>query len=1015
MFRKSHAGHSVASMARAELRARPGRATTLGAGILVAALSFGLLSSETATSSAQVTSTVKHNFRAAYDILVRPKNAETAFEKEHGVVDDGFLSGLFGGITMKQYDETKSLSGVSLAAPVANVGYFLYQETILVPFPKSVSRSRPSVFKVGVDWDAHNGLSKYPGAPLYLYWTPGAINFVPSGDKYQPSPIGEENKLGTSQPLPVCRGWTESFPSASATGTTGGTGQGAAGTGTAAAGATAAAAVVGPYQESSQPNFDCAAKLVTLDRKSVDTNEPNVIDGEPSGELGAEVTFDIPVLVAGIDPKAEDTLVGLKNATASGSYLDEDAGLSAPGNVPGTNRPAQCARWSLSQSPDCDVRTYPVIASTNTYLDEAADLTVQQLKIPAGANLETQIASSRNAYSFITNLSGPIVAKLSVNPTTAWRHALTGFTSANGFTSNDGSGFSLAYWRPSPTDNHVTAAGTITPSTVANDPNVWSDDSTTKDVVGVSLAPPASDDTWYRSLTAYGASFAATTIDGKRTAVTPLPTLVGTFDPTKLRGFSPLSQVPLQTFYPPTVTAGNAGAKKALGGSALGPTSNIAGYLSQPPLLLTTIEGAIALDNGDGDSATVGPGLHAQAYQGASPAAPISTIQVRVKGVTGPNAASLDKIEAVASQIEQRTGLTVDVTAGSSPTTERVSLAPGKFGQPTLLVAQGWAKKGVAIGIARALASKNLALFLLVLTVCGLFVASATTASVRGRRREIAILGTLGWQARTVFSLILGEAALVGLVAGAVGCAVTCGLAVAGSLDIPAVRLGLVVPVAVALAVIAAAVPAGRAAKITPRAALRDPVRRSPHRRNVRRIRRLALVNVTQVPGRSALAVTTLTLGVGAFAFIVGVDLAFQGKVTGNLLGGIVSTDVRSVDIVTTALVVLLSAASVADVLSVSLRERSTELATLRAVGWTERSITSMAAHEGLVLGLTGSVLGAAAGLGTTALAGGKASSALAAAAIAVGVGCIVTMLVLAILLVRLPRPAPAQALGANE
>ena len=67
--------------------------------------------------------TVAANFRSAYDILVRPKGSATDLEREQGVVRPNFLSGQFGGITMKQYEQIKAISGVEVAAPIAMIGY----------------------------------------------------------------------------------------------------------------------------------------------------------------------------------------------------------------------------------------------------------------------------------------------------------------------------------------------------------------------------------------------------------------------------------------------------------------------------------------------------------------------------------------------------------------------------------------------------------------------------------------------------------------------------------------------------------------------------------------------------------------------------------------------------------------------------------------------------------------------------------------------------------------------------
>jgi putative ABC transport system permease protein len=966
---------SFVTFAVAELRARSGRALALGAGILVAAVCFGLLSSETATSNISVTSTVKKNFRAAYDILVRPKGAETAFEKAHGLVDDSFLSGLFGGITMAQYREIMSLPGVALAAPVANVGYFLVQTTTFVPFPDGLPRSNQAVYRVDINWDVHNGVASYPGGSFYLYYTNRQLTFSANNGA-----LGTEQAPGHVHPLAVC---SVSF----------GSGSGAP--------LAPGQPVANPYQASLEPMFACASPHIRTIGLGSDWLS-GIYNVTKDGQLGAEVTFDLPVLVAGVDPTAENELVGLKGAMVSGDYLSEGGGLSGPVSHVGFGG---------------KVREYPVLGSTQTYLDETARLTIRKLNIPSLDELPEKLASG-GAGNFLEHLSGPVIARTSLSPTSAWRSSLSNFDSGATATA-----FEDAYWRVSATGLRASLRGVLLPQTVRNDPRVWTDNSATSAVIGISLAPPGSNDTWYRRLTIFGSSGQLHVVNGQQTRVSPIPKLVGTFDPNRLRGFSPLSRVPLQTFYPPTVSAGNAAARKKIGSTPLGPTTNLGGYLSQPPLLLTTLNGAIALDNGYGESYVVhykyrdssgrersGSRL-VEAYWGASPAAPISTIQVRVKGVTGPNPISLARIKLVAEDISARTGLTVDVTAGSSPTPERIQFSAGKFGEPKLLVDQGWVKKDVDSEIILALSGEDLALLVLVILVCALFVASVTSASVRQRRREIAILSTLGWPAHAIFAVVIGEAALVGLTAGVIGCGITIPIAAAGSLDIPAVRLFLVVPIAVVLAMASAVIPATRAARIPPLEALRAPVIRRAARRRVRTVTGLAVANLLRIPGRSLLASTTLALGVGALAFIVGITVAFRGEVAGDLLGNVVALNVRGVDVVSSALVVVVGAASVADILIVNLRERAAELATLRALGWRERSIISMAAREGLMLGVVSSIVGAGLGIGVVAALTPPTSDVLVAASLAVLSGCLVTMGALAIPLARLGRESPANGL----
>jgi len=196
-----------------------------------------------------------------------------------------------------------------------------------------------------------------------------------------------------------------------------------------------------------------------------------------------------------------------------------------------------------------------------------------------------------------------------------------------------------------------------------------------------------SDDVQYRTLRLHNG---ATDTDTAGVVGAAALRVVGRFDPERLPGSNPLSRVPLETYQPPEAEAADAAARAALGGRPLRPTTNIGGYLAQPPLLLTTIQALDALTD-------------PTAYSAATPAAPISVIRIRVAGVTGPDKVSRERIRRVAAAIVARTGLAVDVTAGSSPRSLLVELPAGRDGQPALTVREGWVAKGAAIVILAAL------------------------------------------------------------------------------------------------------------------------------------------------------------------------------------------------------------------------------------------------------------------------------------------------------------------------
>src|SRR2546426_862407 len=145
-----------------QLRSRPSRTATLGAGILVAAASFVLLTSAVSTSALEVKGTVAKNWKTAYDILVRPKGSYTQLEREQGLVADNYLSGIFGGITMKQWRDVLGIPGVEVAAPIANIGYVLLGTDVGVPLTSYVGDDPIQLFRVRSTWVAHNGLSAYP-------------------------------------------------------------------------------------------------------------------------------------------------------------------------------------------------------------------------------------------------------------------------------------------------------------------------------------------------------------------------------------------------------------------------------------------------------------------------------------------------------------------------------------------------------------------------------------------------------------------------------------------------------------------------------------------------------------------------------------------------------------------------------------------------------------------------------------------------------------------------------------
>jgi ABC-type antimicrobial peptide transport system permease subunit len=324
-------------------------------------------------------------------------------------------------------------------------------------------------------------------------------------------------------------------------------------------------------------------------------------------------------------------------------------------------------------------------------------------------------------------------------------------------------------------------------------------------------------------------------------------------------------------------------------------------------------------------------------------------------------------------------------------------------------------KKGVAVAILSAVDKKSLVLFTLILVVCVLFVANSATAAVRGRRRELGVLACLGWTRPRLFVTVLGELALIGLAAGVLAAVVALPLAGALGLHASPARALLAVPVAVGVAVIAGTVPAWLAARAEPVASVRPPVlavRRGHHPGG---ITALAVVNVTRTPGRTLVGALSLAVGVAALTLLTAITVAFRGVVVGSLLGNAVAVQVRGVDYVAVAATVALGVLAVADVVFLNIRERAAELATIRSFGWRESAMARLVVTEGAVIGLAGSLVGAALGLAGAAEFTGQVPGRVAvAAACAAAAGVLVTAAA-ALLPAQLLRRLPAAHLLAEE
>ncbi|MFI5832368.1 FtsX-like permease family protein [Micromonospora sp. NPDC051300] len=934
-----------------QLRGRAGRSVALLVGVLVATTGFVVLTGATTTSRLAVTGAVERNTRAAYDILVRPKGARTPLEAERGLVRPNYLSGTYGGITTAQYDQVRAVAGVDVAAPIAMLGY----STTSIEMPLDVTEAVDpaldrQLVRIDREFLAERGLSHAPAQPTYVYVTTHPLTYPVIGDEYYPDAVrytdGRTYDTDDCGLLP-----RETLPGGRT------------------------APICDLQVEQGNAMQDLSERqlwkveafrmlpggrfLPSTVRSTAEPDKPV----PPASRLTVTVRLTVPLLLAAVDPAAEQRLVGLGDAVVAGRPL-ATTDTTVVTKVGG----------GLSS------RTLPVLATSRPFLDGAIRATYTRSPLDRSiAGVPPRELAARLRGAPATPAGGTERDALSayrsqldagLGPRTCC-HGQLQIVVQPGQAAYDQSPDRTLRVRPTPAD-----------------PAVYGD---SQDLVTLPR-PWLSEDTGYRPLTQLRLGRGAQ--DARQWKA------VGLFDPEKLTGFSDLGRVPLETYEPPRAAGADDRSRAALSGRPLEPSGNPAGYLSAPPLLLTNLASL--------------PGLLSA---GSSPqrTAPISAIRVRVAGVDGYRERAAERVRLIAERIATTTGLDVDITLGSSPAPQTVDLPAGAFGRPDLRLTEKWSALGVASVITRAVDRKSAVLFALVLVVCALFLGNAVTAAVRDRRAELAVLACLGWPARRIGALVLGEVAALGLVAGllAVGLAVPLGHALGIGVDWG--RALLAVPVALLLALVAGLAPALRAARAHPAAALRPPVAGALRARRTRTVAGMAVVNLARVPGRTALGAAALAIGVAALTVVGAVSFAFRGAVVGSLLGDTVSLSVRGADTLAAVATVLLGAAAVADVVYLDVRDRATELATLLATGWSDGALARLIGYQALFLGGLGALTGAGLGLGGAAwLVGDVPAALVAVAAVVAAAGVLVTCLA-ALVPTGLLRRLPTARLLAEE
>lgn len=841
-----------------ELRGRLSRTVPTLLASVLAVSSFVVLTGTVERQRLEVTELVNSNYRGAYDILVRPKGSTSAMETADGLVRQNYLSGIYGGITMAQVAQIRKVTGVQVAAPIAMVGVTWRLQQIVIDAEKALAGRQRVLLRYVTNDQARNGTSKSQSWTGYIYVSRAKVTEDGFVDR-----IGKASERVAGKTVQVC---------------------------------------VEPDPVADQPGAamnDPAVRWYSICRSVGDlTSRPITL------------SLRYPLLIAAVDPDAENALVELGSATVKGRSLDKASAADAKGTEDTTIVPAVMAS------------DFPADYQTSMRVDYLPDSVIDPLFSAKTNTARRKLVMAATSAGEFTTVSGDAATQYREAAADPWAK-----------TSVEGPTTQIITSLLQPSDVQYQQQGGVLQPVVQNNPaSVWFND--------------ADNGTfWGRPVTVADTSYRHLELKPRRDVQTKFVALnvIGEFDPATV-GASQGSTGLLGAYSPQPLTAADDASKAALGDKPMRSDLNPAGYLQNPPSLLISLDSLPKFD---------------ATYKGLNATAPISAVRIRVNGVTGVDPVSRERIRVAAEQIQQATGLDVDITLGTSITYRTVSLPATDLGSPALQLKEAWIKKGVAVTISDALDTKSLALFILVLISAALTVAIAATASVRARHRELAILSCLGWRSGRLRMLVFTEALVLGLVAGVVGAGVAVPIGQAFGLPVDPAKLWLAIPIACVLnlaGALAAAVDAGRSGLV---ASMNDVSGLAGALRlKARGPVGVGITMLAQRPRHLALGAAAVAVGTAAVAMVVEVNWTFAGTVVGSVLGDAVAIQTQTSDVVAVALLAVLALISVAVVLFTGATEDAQALAALRAVGWRDRSIAVLITSQGAIIGLIGATAG---------------------------------------------------------
>ncbi|MBY6038057.1 ABC transporter permease [Fictibacillus nanhaiensis] len=626
-----------------------------------------------------------------------------------------------------------------------------------------------------------------------------------------------------------------------------------------------------------------------------------------TAEFDGSLSYGSYLLLAGVDPEEEAKLVGLDKAIIK----SENSRYFIKGDT----------AEEISLDATIKDTSIPVIMSKKEYADSRISFVVEKLDIPfQSGEQQKSMENVRNngGLEFLKKQKGIVVEKRTFTTSQAQKKVVEQIMN-NQSTLDDHSKFvalkpSPVDYRPidSPFKDRWTFSYEITPFTLPEDSLIKVDQA-------------------YRHVNMFGDDFNS----WLRLRVDP----VGIFDPTKIKiSKDPLTELPMETYFPAKAQlVMDADETPVNPPRTMKPENNPYGFLTKPPTMLTTLDAAAKLL---GDK-------------------PIASIRIKVKGVNQLNKESEKLLKQVAKEIEKETGLITDITLGSSPQ-PALTHVPGIEKKKSIgWVEQPWIKLGSSISIFKETKVGASSFIITVLLVAIVYVFSSNLIMMYARKKEYAVLLSLGWRPNQLSKLLFIESTILGSIVSIISWLILGYIYLSNDIDTSTGRILLIGVFGLFIYWIGTLVPAMLVRNIQPYESMKAG-EISKGKRYFKSQTPIGISNNYMLTRwkRSVLSILSIALPSTMLIFFIFVTFRLKGVMYATWLGQYVALEVGPMHYLAMGIAMAIAILTTLEIIWQNVVERQPEFAVLKALGWRDETIRRMILFEGGMNGLIAGIIG---------------------------------------------------------